>query len=400
MTEIPSIAIETVLDWAYCEAKVWWQTVGRSIEEEADNLISPRTGSILLQEAIQGILKLGYQGHQKGNDFEYPTLLGTLWKVRLGKWGLDKIREKMAAYSVLYEELMTHFGEKGDIRKMNGSLYDNPTWSHRWRDQAASTGLTDLRIEIDAQQHKAGLGKIKKDKNIDIWKEPIGLADAFARSNWIVENNSFPLQEILGVGEEVYVYLPHITVGVTPELILLQRGELIYEKHYYGIRPPRMSDLLGDYSIKTLSSARQKDSDREVSSIFVRHLMTGKLVHLKPRKASGINEIEAMASAVQRRMNSLDFSGPRMVNGWDACGNCDYKPLCFDGEGIMQRYNLPLSGRISLADDLINEMGQQLKGYTEDQKEIGVHFARVFLPFIAKHPGMTKDQIDWLITGI
>jgi hypothetical protein len=96
----------------------------------------------------------------------------------------------------------------------------------------------------------------------------------------------------------------------------------------------------------------------------------------------------------------MDFSGPRMVNGWDACGNCDYKPLCFDGEGIMQRYNLPLSGRISLADDLINEMSQQLKGYTEEQKEIGIDFSRVFLPFIAQNPGMTKDQIDWLITGI
>ena len=127
MTENPSIAIETVLDWAYCEARVWWQTVGRSIEEEADNLVSPRTGSILLQEAIQGILKLGYQSHQKGNDFEYPTLLGTLWKVRLGKWGLDHLREKIAAYSVLYEELMARFGEKGDIRKLNGSIYKNPT---------------------------------------------------------------------------------------------------------------------------------------------------------------------------------------------------------------------------------------------------------------------------------
>jgi hypothetical protein len=233
MTENPSIAIETVLDWAYCEAKVWWQTVGRSIEEEADNLVSPRTGSILLQEAIQGILKLGYQSHQKGNDFEYPTL-----------------------------------------RKLNGSIYKNPTWSHRWRDLAISTGLTDLRKEIDAEQHKAGLGKIKKDKNTDIWKEPIGLADAFARSNWIVENNRFPLEEILGVGEEVYVFLPHITVGVTPELILLQQGELIYEKHYYGIRPPRMTDLIGDYSIKALFSANQKDSDRKVSSIYVRHLMS------------------------------------------------------------------------------------------------------------------------------
>ena len=400
MAERPSVAIETVLDWAYCEARVWWQTVGRSLEEKAENLISPRTGTILLQEAIQGILKLGYQSHQKGNDFEFPTLLGTLWKVRLGKWGLDHLREKIAAYSVLYEELMTRFGKEGDIRKLNGSLYDNPTWSHRWRDLAISTGLTDLRKEIDGQQHKSGLGKIKKDKNTDLWKEPIGLADAFARSNWIVENNSFPLEEILGIGEEVYLALPHITVGVTPDLILTSGEELVFEKHYYGIRPPRMGDLIGDYSIKALFSAKQKEGDKEVSAVFVRHLMSGKKIHMKPRRAAGINEIESMASAVQRRMNSRDFSGPRMVNGWDACGNCDYKPLCFDGEGIMQRYNLPLSGRISLADDLLTEMGQQLKGYTEEQKEIGIDFARVFLPFITKNPGMTEDQIDWLITGI
>ena len=64
IAEKSSIAIETVLDWAYCEAKVWWKTVGRTIEEEAEKMISPRTGTSLLQEAIQGILKLGYQSFQ------------------------------------------------------------------------------------------------------------------------------------------------------------------------------------------------------------------------------------------------------------------------------------------------------------------------------------------------
>jgi hypothetical protein len=123
IAEKSSIAIETVLDWAYCEAKVWWQTAGRTIEKEAEKLISPRTGSSLLKEAIQGILKLGYQSRQKGNEFDLPVLLGTLWKVRLQKWGLEEMREKMAAYSVLYEEIMARFGEKGDIRKKGGAIY-------------------------------------------------------------------------------------------------------------------------------------------------------------------------------------------------------------------------------------------------------------------------------------
>ena len=331
-------------------------------------------------------MKLGYQSHQKGNDFEFPVLLGTIWKVRLGKWGLEHLREKMAAYAVLYEDLMDRFGESGDIRKIGGSLYDNPTWSHRWRDLALSNGLTDLRKEIDAEQHKAGLGKSIVDNNTDIWKEPIGLADAFARSNWIVENNVFEQELMEGIGEEVYVTLPHITVGVTPDLIRTSGEELVYEKHYYGIRPPRMKDLLGDYIIKALFSAKQTSSDKEASSVFVRHLMSGKIIHMKPRRAAGINEIEGMASAVQRRMNAMDFSGPRMVNGWDACGNCDYKPLCFDGEGIMQRYNLPLSGRISLADDLINEMGQQLKGTPKNRKKLGYILHGCFFPLLPKTP--------------
>ncbi|RLD08470.1 MAG: hypothetical protein DRI65_02240, partial [Chloroflexota bacterium] len=63
---VPQIDLETVLDWAYCEAKVWWQTVGRTIEEKAEALISPRTGSLLLKEAIQGALKLGLKSYEKG----------------------------------------------------------------------------------------------------------------------------------------------------------------------------------------------------------------------------------------------------------------------------------------------------------------------------------------------
>ena len=194
--------------------------------------------------------------------------------------------------------------------------------------------------------------------------------------------------------------LPHITISVTADLIQEKGGNLIYEKHLYDIRNPRIPDLLGDYTIKALYSARPKDREEEVTTVTVRHLMSGKKVEMKPRKAANINEIESMASAVLRRINAEDFSGPRMVNGWSACGNCEYKLLCFDGEGIMQRYNLPLSGRISQADKLIEDMNNKLeKEFTKEQREIGIEFARIFLPWVSQHPGMTQKQVDWLITG-
>jgi hypothetical protein len=398
---VPTIELETVLDWIYCEAKVWWQTVGRNIEEEAERLIRPRTGKTLFKEAVQGMLTLGVEQARKGSAFELNTLLGTLWKVRLKKWGLTHIRKKMAAYAVTFEEIMERFMKEGEIRKPDGSLYENPTWSHRWRDLAISTGLSELRMEIDAEQHKAGLGKAPECSKLDLWKQPIGLADAFSRSYWTVQRNTFRLEQIEGVTEEVYVSLPHIRIGVTPDLILRPGDEkLIYEKHLYEMRNPRIPDLMADYGIKALFSAQQEGSEQKANSVYVRHLMTGKRIRLKPRRAAGLNEIASMAAAVHRRLNARDFSGPRMVNGWDACGSCEYKPLCFDGEGLMQRYNLPLSGRITVADELIENMQECLSAYSEEKKRAGMAFARVFLPWVAQNPGMTEEQIEWLLTGL
>ncbi|MFO8037060.1 MAG: hypothetical protein R6U57_10580 [Anaerolineales bacterium] len=194
--------------------------------------------------------------------------------------------------------------------------------------------------------------------------------------------------------------LKHVIGMSTPGLILRPGDDLIYEKHLYEMRNPRIPDLMADHGIKSLFSAKQEGSEEEVSSVYVRHLMTGKRIRLKPRRAAGLNEIASMATAVHRRLNARDFSGPRMVNGWEACGSCEYKPLCFDGEGLMQRYNLPLSGRITVADELIKNMQKRLSDYSEEEKRVGMAFARVFLPWVAQNPGMTEEQIEWLLTGL
>lgn len=397
---VPEIDLEMVLDWAYCEAKVWWKTVGRTIEEKAEQLISPRTGDQLLKESIQGAVKLGLLSHQKGNRLDFQTVLGSVWKARLNQWGMGHLREKMAAYALLYDELMSRFGGEGDIRKMDGSLYENPTWSHRWRSLAISLGLTELRLEIDAEQHRAGLGIQKEVSKMDLWREPIGIADAFARSVWISRNNDFNFEEIVGVGEKVFISLPHIKISVTPDVIMRSGDELIYEAHLYQMRNPRVPGLLSDYKIKALFSAYLEGREEAASIVVVRHLMTGRVIRLNPRRAAGLNEIAPMAAAIKRRINAKDFSGPRMVNGWDACRDCEYKPLCFDGEGLMQRYNLPLSGRIAAADEFLEKIRQELAQYNEEETQIGIRYARVLLPWVAQNPGMTEEQIEWTLKGL
>ena len=394
----PTISLDTVLDWAYCEARVWWQMVGRNIDSRADMLIRPRTGEQLLKEAVMGTLKLGLDSYVDGQVYKLPELLGTLWKVRLKKWGLSHLRENLAAYSALFEVLLSRFNESGDIKRPDGTLYVNPVWSHRWRDLVTSMGLADLRILIESEQHKAGLGKRTKSSKIDMWREPIGLADSFARSAWIINNNSFSISDIVGVGEKAVISLPHIQIEVAPDLAMDSDGALIYMIFLYDIKMPSMKELLTNYTIKALSSAQYKDG-REPSSVFVRHLISGKTIHIKPRRSAGLIEIAPMAEAVHRRISAQDYSGPRMVNGWKACGDCDYKPLCFNGDGLIQQYNLSLSGKISLANELLGEIRSNLSDFSEEEKRIGMSFARVFLPWVTQNPGMSADQIEWLLSG-
>ncbi len=37
--------------------------------------------------------------------------------------------------------------------------------------------------------------------------------------------------------------------------------------------------------------------------------------------------------------------------------------------------------------------------YTEEERAIGIEFARILLPWVAQNPGMTDKQIDWLLSG-
>jgi len=327
--KVPAIDLETVLDWAYCEARVWWQLrAAEALQKEPDERKS-LSGKLLLEEAIRSALYLAYKNKKKDQEENLQKHLAVFWKTVLKSWGLLDLRENLAAYSVLYEHLLHRFGKEGDIRKKDGKMFENPLWSRSWSTNAVKSGLTDLRIKIDREQHKAGIGVLgKTSTDTNIWKEPMGLADSFARSIWIIKKNVFPMGYVEGVGSSSWVYFPRISIKVRPDLIFLSGDDLIFEKHVFGVRRLSMKEILTDYRIKALFSAELEGSGKKADAVIIRHMMTGEIERINPLSSANINEIAAMAEVVHRRINANDYSGPRMVNGWEACGPCDYKLLC------------------------------------------------------------------------
>jgi len=206
------------------------------------------------------------------------------------------------------------------------------------------------------------------------------------------------MNNVEGVGSNAWVNLPQISIKVKPDLIFLSGDDLIYEKHVFGARRPSMKDILTDYRVKALFSAEHEGSGKKATAIIVRHMMSGKTERIKARRAASINEISSMAEAVHRRINANDYSGPRMVNGWEACGTCDYKPLCFGEEGLMKRFNLPLSGKTALASELMEGIQNLLEKHTAEELSIGGDVVKILLPWIEKNPGLTDKQIDWLLS--
>jgi len=114
---VPEIDLEMVLDWAYCEARVWWQLRAAEAQQKEPAERKILSGKMLLEEAVRSALYQGYMEREKNQEENLQEHLAVFWKTVLKSWGLLDLRENLAAYSVLYEDLLAMFGKDGDIKK-------------------------------------------------------------------------------------------------------------------------------------------------------------------------------------------------------------------------------------------------------------------------------------------
>jgi len=95
---VPAIDLEMVLDWAYCEARVWWQLrAAEALQKEpAERKIL--SGKMLLAEAVRSALYQGYMEREKNQEANLQELLAVFWKTVLKsapgqvwkRWGYTK----------------------------------------------------------------------------------------------------------------------------------------------------------------------------------------------------------------------------------------------------------------------------------------------------------------------
>ena len=81
-----------------------------------------------------------------------------------------------------------------------------------------------------------------------------------------------------------------------------------------------------------------------------------------------------------------------------ACGECDYRFLCFAEAGVMELFNPPLMAQIESAQLVRSDMKNFLQNNQNNGDMIG--FMRSFLEFQAKTPGLTPEGALWMLENL
>lgn len=367
----PVVDLQDLLDFAYCPLRVWWR--GNTAALAAAGPRKPaRSGEQLVQAAIQQALFVYYKYHV-GQRLTLPGALGLVWKALLARWELRDLDPLLAQYAGRRAALLERFA-RGDAVRPDGTRYQRPTWTRQWAKLAETMGLTQLQQAIDARQAQAGLGSLPWAEE-DPARRPLGLAETFARTQEITAKLALPdADQVVGVGVPVAVELLACQLHLRADLVrdlgeehppgrpasvagVRRRKKYAFELHLYADDLPHPASLARDLRVLALAQAVIPGDAGRVAEITVRHLPSGACQSFYPKPGDGLDVLEALAASVQQSIRAGAFV-PRMVCGWRACGDCDYRPACFAEEGVLQAVNPPRMAQIQAAPEVFQALGQ------------------------------------------
>jgi hypothetical protein len=87
-----------------------------------------------------------------------------------------------------------------------------------------------------------------------------------------------------------------------------------------------------------------------------------------------------------------------MVCGWQACGDCEYRILCYAEAGVMELFNPPLMAQIDAAQSL----SEKVRGFVhaKHSAQTSGELLKSFLEFMTTSPGLTPEGALWMIENL
>lgn len=411
------IQLNDVWDWAYCPVRVWWRRTG--LAPDVAELHGRRTGERLVRESIVSSIRLYYEVTGGGKEMTFGESLGLVWKRWLDVWALGEVVTRMLVdYHQRRRALLRRF-EDGSITDRDGKKYKRPKWSRYWREMADTSGLTTLRKQIDAHQGKIGMARLELTDE-ESFLAPIGLADAFADSMDIANRLRLPEPvSVIGVGVPMVVDLPSTELHLAADLVRRvgtgrrvgrpsgddPSGGTVHKVEctlmlFDEMVPPAYS-LARDLRVLALGQAKlvegqEGQGETVVDAVNVLHMPSGEQQAFRPRLGDGAEILESLARGVITGMRGGAYV-PRMVCGWQACGDCEYRMLCFAETGVMDLFNPPMMAQIDAAQTL----SEKVRGFVSGKKSASSgELLRSFLEFMATSPGLTPEGALWMLDNL
>jgi len=408
------LALEDLWDWAYCPVRVWWRKTGL-----ASDVTEPgghRTGEKLIRESLFFAIRLYYRAANDGKVIAFGECLGQVWKHWLDNWKLGEgVTRALVDYHQLRRALLRRF-EDGSIKDRKGKRYKRPRWTRYWREMSDTSGLSARKKAIDGYQHKIGMARLEVLEE-EQFRAPIGMADAFADSMDIGNRLKLPdPKDIMGVGVPMVVDLPSTQLHLQADLVRTigrgrrpgrpskddsERGEIhkleVTLMLFDEMIPPPYS-LARDLRVMALGQAQlaEEKAETKVTGVNVLHMHSGEKQQFRPRLGDGAENLEGLARAVVTGIRSGAYV-PRMVCGWHACGDCEYRILCYAEGGLMELFNPPMMAQI----DASQALTQKVRGFVRGKGATSSsELLKSFLEFMTTSPGLTPEGALWMLDNL
>ena len=409
------LELEDMWDWAFCPVRVWWRRTGLAPDVSA--LSGHRTGERLVRESILSAVRVYYEAARRGRELSFGECQGLVWRRWLDTWEVGEgVTRALVDYHQLRRGMLQRF-EDGSITDRGGNRYKRPRWTRYWREMSETSGLSMRRKAIDSYQHKIGMARLEMTDE-ESYQAPVGLADAFADSMDIGIRLRLPeASGVLGVGVPMILDLPSVQLHLKADLVRdlgtsRRRGRPAKDDENDGeiqkveatlmlfeeTLPPPYS-LGRDLRVLALGQAHLAEGEKQskVEGVNVLHVRSGEQQLLRPQLGDGAESLESLARAVVTGIRGGAYV-PRMVCGWQACGDCEYRILCYAETGVMELFNPPLMAQIDAAQSLT----EKVKGFVQSRHsgQAGGELLRSFLEFMATSPGLTAEGALWMIENL